>query len=109
MVPCFFIDGEARQAAGHYVPYVLWFNFGVGFIYVVTAIALWLSRPSVVWLSLLVTVSTLAIFAALGLHVLNGGEYETRTMSAMVLRSGVWIVISAFTWYHFRHHRASRA
>jgi hypothetical protein len=35
-----FVDGEARQAAGHYLPLVLWFNFGAGFIYVVTAIAL---------------------------------------------------------------------
>ncbi|WP_147654192.1 hypothetical protein [Vulcaniibacterium gelatinicum] len=22
-----FVDGAARQAAGHYVPFVLWFNF----------------------------------------------------------------------------------
>ena len=104
-----FIDGEARQAAGHYVPFVLWFNFGAGFIYVFIAIVLWLLRPTAVWLSTLLAVSTLAIFATLGLHILNGGEYETRTVSAMILRSGVWIVISAFTWYHFRHHRVSRA
>ena len=28
-----FIDGDARQAAGHYVPFVLWFNFFAGFNY----------------------------------------------------------------------------
>ncbi len=100
-----FIDGEARQAAGHYVPFVLWFNFSAGFVYVVTAIGLWLMRPWAAWLSLLLAVSTVAIFAALDLHILNGGEYETRTVMAMTLRSGVWIAIAAFAWHRLlRHH-----
>ena len=30
-----FVDGAARQAAGHYVPFVLWFNFLAGFVYLV--------------------------------------------------------------------------
>ena len=96
-----FIDGEARQAAGHYVPFVLWFNFFAGFVYVVTAIGLWLMRPWAAWLSLLLAGSTLAIFAALGLYIFNGGEYETRTVAAMALRSGVWVTIAAFTWRRF--------
>jgi len=96
-----FFDGEARQAAGHYVPLVLWFNFIAGFVYVFAAISLWLMRPWVAWLSLLLAGSTLAIFAVLGLYILNGGEYETRTVAAMTLRSGVWIAISAFTWRRF--------
>ncbi len=100
-----FIDGEARQAAGHYVPFVLWFNFSAGFVYVVAAIALWLMRPWAVWLSLLLAGSTLAIFAALDLHILSGGEYEARTVMAMTLRSGLWIVISAYAWHRLlRHH-----
>ena len=100
-----FVDGEARQAAGHYIPFVLWFNFSAGFVYVITAIALWLMRPWSAWLSLLIAGSTLAIFAALGLHILNGGEYETRTVMAMILRSGIWIVIATFAWHRFlRNH-----
>jgi len=101
-----FIDGAARQAAGNYVPFVLWFNFFAGFVYVITAIVLWLMRPWSVWLSLLLAGSTLIIFAAFGLHILNGGEYEMRTVMAMTLRSVVWIVIAIFTWYHFlKHHK----
>ena len=96
-----FFDGDARQAAGHYVPFVLWFNFSAGFVYIVTAIALWLMRPWSAWLALLLAVSTLMIFAALGIHILNGGEYEMRTIGAMGLRSGVWIVIAVFAWYRF--------
>ena len=100
-----FFDGEARQAAGNYVPFVLWFNFLAGFVYLLTAISLWLMRPWAAWLSLLLAGSTLVIFAALGLYILNGGEYETRTIAAMALRSGVWIAIAAFTWRRFLQHQ----
>ena len=96
-----FFDDEARQAAGHYVPFVLWFNFFAGFVYVVTAIAIWLIRPWAAWLSLLLAATTLVIFAVLGLYILNGGEYELRTVAAMALRSGVWVTIAAFTWHRF--------
>ena len=99
-----FFDGEARQAAGNYVPFVLWFNFLAGFVYLVTAISLWLMRPWAAWLSLLLAGSTLVIFAALGLYILNGGVYETRTIAAMALRSAVWIAIAAFTWRRFLQH-----
>ena len=100
-----FIDGEARLAAGHYVPFVLWFNFCAGFLYILAAIALWLMRTWSAWLSLLLAISTLLIFAILGLHILNGGEYETRTVIAMTLRSGIWTMIAFFTWNRFLRNK----
>ena len=100
-----FIDGEARLAAGNYVPFVLWFNFCAGFLYILAAIALWLMRTWSAWLSLLLAISTLLIFAILGLHILNGGEYETRTVIAMTLRSGIWTMIAFFTWNHFLRNK----
>lgn len=96
-----FIDGEARIAAGNYVPFVLWFNFIAGFVYVLTAFALWLMHPWAVWLSLMLAISTLSVFAIFGIHVLNGGAYETRTIIAMSLRSGVWTVIAVFSLHYF--------
>ena len=42
-----FVDGAARQAAGHYVPFVLWFNFLAGFAYVLAGVGLFLrKRPA---------------------------------------------------------------
>lgn len=96
-----FIEGEARQSAGHYVPFVLWFNFSAGFVYIVAGIGLWQLRRWSARLSLLLATTTIAVFAAFGLHILNGGDYEMRTVIAMTLRSGVWIIISAFTWHCF--------
>jgi len=39
-----FVDGAARQAAGHYVPFVLWFNSLAGFAYIVAGVGLWMRR-----------------------------------------------------------------
>ncbi|MCW8935584.1 MAG: hypothetical protein OQK98_12735 [Gammaproteobacteria bacterium] len=103
-----FIDGEARLAAGHYVPFVLWFNFSAGFVYIIAAIGLWKMRPWSAQLSFLLAMSTLIVFAAFGLHIVNGGEYEMRTVIAMSLRSVVWIVIAVFAkWYFLRFNKTA--
>ena len=97
-----FIDGDARLAAGHYVSFVLWFNFFAGFFYIVAAIGLWLMRPWSAWLSLLIAVATFTVFAIFALYILNGGEYEMRTVVAMSLRLAVWTIIAVFTWHRFK-------
>jgi hypothetical protein len=91
-------DAEARQAAGNYVPFVVWFNFLAGFAYVAAGVGLWLRQRWAVWLSFLIAGATLVIFAALGVYLLGGGSYELRTIAAMSLRTMVWLVISAVTY-----------
>ncbi len=91
-----FIDGSARVAAGHYVPFVLWFNFAAGFAYILAGVGLFLWRGWAVSLAMLIAVATLLVFGGLGLHIWLGGDYEQRTLAAMTLRSTVWLVI-AFT------------
>ncbi|MDH5389345.1 MAG: hypothetical protein OEY06_12985 [Gammaproteobacteria bacterium] len=102
-----FIDGNARLAAGHYVPFVLWFNFSAGFVYIIAGLALWLLRPWSAWLSLILAFTTLLVFVAFGLYILNGAEYEIRTVIAMTLRSTIWAIIAAYTWHRFLRHENS--
>jgi hypothetical protein len=88
----------ARAAAGHYVPFVLWFNFLAGFAYLGAAVGIatdsrW-ARP----LSLGIAVATALVFGALGAHVLAGGAFEPRTVAAMTLRLGVWTAIAVAMW-----------
>lgn len=91
--------GEAaRQAAGHYVPFVLWFNFLAGFAYVAAGVGLWLRRHWGAALAFAIAVSTLAVYIAFGLHVALGGAYEHRTVVAMALRSALWVAISVVAW-----------
>jgi hypothetical protein len=93
-----FGDETYRVAAGDYVPFVLWFNFVAGFVYLIAGVGIALRKRWSVWLSLLIAASTLLVFAAFGLHVFGGGAYETRTVAAMTLRSTVWSVISILVY-----------
>jgi len=86
---------EAARAAGQIVPFVLWFNFIAGFVYVAAGVGLWFRRGWAAWLAVGLAVATLATFTAFGVHVATGGGYETRTVWAMTLRSAVWVVIAA--------------
>lgn len=95
-----FGDDTARQAAGQYVAFVVWFNFLAGFAYVVAGIGMGLWQRWAVGLALAIAVTTLIAFVAFGLHVANGGAYEVRTVIAMSLRSGVWLAI-ALVAYRF--------
>ncbi len=87
-------SAAARSAAGHYVPFVLWFNFLAGFAYVVAGVGLWLERRWAAWLAVVVAAATALVFAAFGVHVLAGGAYELRTVVAMSLRTLVWTAIA---------------
>jgi len=80
---------------GAVVPFVLWFNFLAGFVYVLAGIGLWRNAGWAPVLSLAIAVATAAVFAAFLWHVGSGGGWEARTMGAMILRTGVWTAIAA--------------
>ena len=93
-----FGDEAARAAVGAAVPFVLWFNFVAGFAYVVAGIGLFMRSPWAAWLSALIAAATVLVFLAFGMHVMLGGDFETRTVGAMTLRSLVWTGIAIFAW-----------
>lgn len=82
---------ESRADFGNAVPFVLWFNFLAGFVYIVAGAGLLLCRHWAVYTSLFVAVSTILVFAAFGVHVLGGGAFERRTIGALMIRSFFWI------------------
>jgi len=85
---------ESRADFGNTVPFVLWFNFLAGFIYIVTGAGLLLYRRWAVHASLFVAVSTILVFVAFGVHVISGGAYERRTIGALMIRSLFWIAVT---------------
>lgn len=85
---------EARAAMGDAVPFVLWFNFLAGFAYVIAGIGLMLQHRRAVWLSITILAGTALVLVFFGVHVLQGGAYEMRTVGAMTLRTLVWAAIS---------------
>ena len=96
--------GSARQAAGNFVPFVVWFNFLSGFFYIAAGIGLWLQRRWAVTLSIALVISISITYIVFGIHVLNGGPYEMRTVYAMALRTLVWGVISMVSYKQIMRH-----
>lgn len=80
---------------GQVVPFVLWFNFLAGFVYVLAGVGLWLGSARGRWLALALAVATVLVFLLFLWHVWQGGAHEPRTMAAMTLRSGFWVVVAA--------------
>jgi hypothetical protein len=85
---------ETRAAAGQIVPFVLWFNFGSAFAYLAVGLGTLLGHAHVVQVARALAVATLVVFAALGVHILTGGGYETKTVVAMAIRAGFWVVMA---------------
>ena len=91
-----FLDGAGREAAGNYVPFVVWFNFLAGFAYIAGSVGLALWRTWVRSLALAIAFLTILVFAALGVHMMMDGAYELRTVGAMVIRSLFWLGIAVW-------------
>ena len=88
--------GPAAEAAvGDAVPFVLWFNFLSGFVYVLGGIGIAMGRRWAVTLSIGLAAAIAAVFALFGLYVFRGAAFEMRTVGAMSLRLIVWVGIAA--------------
>jgi len=94
----------AQAAAGNAVPFVLWFNFLSGFVYLLAGIGIALRKPWSRTLAAALAIAIIAVFALFGWHVQQGGAYEMRTVGAMALRSAVW---SGIALYLVRSARAA--
>lgn len=101
--------GDGARSAGNVVGFVLWFNFLAGFAYVAAGAGLWLRRCWSARLALAIAAATVLVFAAFGVHVVEGGAFEMRTAWAMTLRSAVWILIATLAFKSIRRDDSARA
>lgn len=78
----------ARVAAGRVVPFVLWFNFLSGAVYIAAGIGILQGRR---FGKILASALALAVlFAAFLATIAGGQEWETRTLAALTLRFAFW-------------------
>lgn len=85
---------SARAAVGNFVPFVVWFNFLAGFFYVAGGAGIWAGAGWARPLAWLITLATLAVGVAFGVHVLQGGAYSMQTVGALPLRLGFWAFVA---------------
>ncbi len=91
-----FGGAAAVAAAGDAVPFVLWFNFLSGFVYILAGIGIALRKAWSRSLAIALAVAIVGVFMLFAWHVFQGGAYEMRTVGAMILRAAVWIGIAGF-------------
>ena len=85
---------EARAELGDVVPFVLWFNFMAGFVYVLAGVAFLRAKSWAATAALFLAVTTVLVFLAFVAHVIAGGAFEARTVGALSIRSLFWIVVA---------------
>jgi uncharacterized membrane protein len=89
-----FGTAQAQAAVGNAVGFVLWFNFLAGFAYVLVGVGLlraqrWASRGAAA-----LALATALVAAAFAVFVASGGAYEMRTVGALALRLGFWVLVA---------------
>lgn len=89
-----FGSDEARAALGNVVPFVLWFNFTAGFVYVIAAIGLLLAKPWAAPTAVFLAIATVLVSLAMAIFAAMGGAFEMRTVGALIIRSVFWIAIA---------------
>lgn len=95
-------DASVRAAAEPVVPFVLGFNFVAGFAYLAAGVLAWLARREAAVLALVIALSTVLVFGALGVHIALGGAFAPRTVVAMTVRTAVWCAIAVVCWRELR-------
>lgn len=81
---------EARDSAGAYIPFVVWFNFLAGGVYIVAAAGLWLRKRWGILLAIAISASTVFVAVVFAYTIMQGADFEMRTVGAMAIRASVW-------------------
>ncbi len=82
----------ARVAAGRFVPFVLWFNFLSGAVYIAAGIGIFQGRRFGKMLASALAVALAVLFASFLVSIAGGQEWELRTMVALVIRFAFWLL-----------------
>lgn len=98
-----FFTNTFQKQVGNFVPIVVWFNFFIGFAYVIVGCSLWSRKRFAVWGSFFIVCTSLLIFVVLVAHILQGRLYEVRTVFAMIFRIVMWTLIASFSHRQIIH------
>ncbi|MFH2130502.1 MAG: hypothetical protein ABIK68_09035 [bacterium] len=103
-----FTGDTIRKSAGNYVTFVVWFNLISGFAYIAAGIGLWAGKKWSATLSIIITLGIAGVLLAFGVHVLQGGLFEPRTVYALTFRLLLWLIISVLSFRMFSNKPSSR-
>lgn len=85
---------QAREMAGDYIPFVVWFNFLAGFVYIIAAFGLWLNKIWASWLAIAISTATAIVILIFAATIIRGNAFEMRTVGALSFRFLFWTIIA---------------
>ena len=88
-----------RAKEGNYVPFIVWTNWGCGFMYLAAAYGIWKSKAWVTKLLAVVALVLAGAFIGLFFYIQSGGIYETKMVGAMAFRMTVTIVFAVVSYF----------
>jgi hypothetical protein len=93
---------DIREKEGNYVLFIVWANFISSLLYLFSAYGMIKLKK---WtLHLLVISLSILIVALIGLliYIYSGGNYETKTIGAMIIRILLTFGFATFTYFTFK-------
>ncbi len=97
-----------REKEGNYVPLVVWANFNSSILYLAAAYGLFKVKKWSVWLLVVSAFILVAAFTGLKMHINDGGLYEAKTVSAMLFRIGLTVVITGSSYFLLQNKQHSK-
>ncbi len=83
---------QARDMAGRYIDFVVWFNFIAGGFYILAGVGVWLDQMWAARLATFIAVATTLTALGFAIVVFQGHPFEMRTVGALAFRAAFWVV-----------------
>lgn len=83
-----------RAKEGNYVLFIVWANFTCSILYLFAAYGFVKKEKWTFWVLLAALIILIIAFAALLIHINNGGIHEEKTIGAMVFRMSITLTFS---------------
>ena len=97
-----------RAKEGNYVLLVVWANFISSILYLAAAYGLLKIKKWSVWLLAISVFILIAAFIGLKVHINAGGLYEAKTVSAMIFRIGLTILLAVASYFLLKNKQLSK-
>jgi len=96
-----------RAKEGNYVLFIVWVNFICSILYLIAVYGFIKKAKWTFWVLIAALVILIIAFAALLIHINNGGIHEEKTIGAMVFRMLVTLSFSLVAFFYIKNNRLS--
>ena len=96
-----------RDKEGNYVLFIVWANFICSILYLTAVYGFLKKLRWTFWVLIVALVMLIIAFAALLIHINNGGLYEEKTIGAMIFRMLVTLSFSLIAFLNIKQNSTS--